>query len=243
MATQMEAPGVEGCDGISWYTIKNMYRDLKKSITDEHNRTRLQIAVQGCQIGLILEKCECRQNDVEIEMNYHPKESATRQRRRPTTRSGRTVSTLGKQGRILEGNNSTSKTERCQRKLDFDIESVDPELCGEVSQDGFGSPFTYGKGNAAHAGVEMPWCFSLVWRPPKEMVFCGAELAVAAYIFNVELPNLEILVDSEHGSPTREMIFSLVPGEILKDYVIDQVGETYRSKRMNCDGSCLRSFL
>ncbi|MED6123423.1 hypothetical protein PIB30_049022 [Stylosanthes scabra] len=170
--THGEEPLGAGNDGISWFTVKNMYRDLKRSITDEHNRTRLQIAEQGCQIGLILE-----------------------------------------------------------RKLDFNIESVDPAKFGEVAQDGFGSPFTYGNGNKAHAGVEMPWCFSMVWRPPKEMVFCGAELAVAAYIFNAELPNLEILVDTEHRNLTREMLFCLVPGEILKDYVIDLVVENLADEK------------
>ncbi|MED6146657.1 hypothetical protein PIB30_036541 [Stylosanthes scabra] len=79
---------------------------------------------------------------------------------------------------------------RLNRKLDFDVDDVDMEELGDVAQQGFGSPFTYGMGNGNHSGLEIPWCFRLVWRPPKEMVFCGKELVVAAYIYNADLPQM-----------------------------------------------------
>ncbi|MED6113662.1 hypothetical protein PIB30_072935 [Stylosanthes scabra] len=151
-----EVPVEVESDGISWYTVTNMFKDLKKSIIEENNRTRLQIAEQGGQLGMILYRCNCHQRAKDNHVNDFSKESETRgQPHRPVTSSGR--------------------------------------------------------------------CFNMVCRPPKEMVFCGKELAITTYIYNDVLPKLKSLVDFKRGTMTRETMLSLMYGEILKDEVIDMV--------------------
>ncbi|MED6169696.1 hypothetical protein PIB30_023720 [Stylosanthes scabra] len=55
------------------------------------------------------------------------------------------------------------------------------------------------------------------------MVFCGTELAVAAYIFNDDLDKEEKLVNFVGCYDTREVLHSLAPGEDVHEDVINMV--------------------
>ncbi|MED6210056.1 hypothetical protein PIB30_060505 [Stylosanthes scabra] len=126
-----------------------------------------------------------------------------------------------------------------KRQLDFNFENEEHEEWSDVAQDGLGSPFTYGTHKGYHVGVEMPWCFNLVWRPPGDMHFIGAELVVAAYIFSEDLKNTpEILVDDDHCKGNRNALCSLVPGEEVMGDVIDLV-----AGKLSHEKDSLRWFL
>ncbi|MED6195899.1 hypothetical protein PIB30_042224 [Stylosanthes scabra] len=58
------------------------------------------------------------------------------------------------------------------RILERDSLGVDQSLGSNDAHDDVGDPTT---------------CFQLIWRPPRAMVFYGAELAVVAYMFNDDL--------------------------------------------------------
>ncbi|MED6146055.1 hypothetical protein PIB30_030972 [Stylosanthes scabra] len=126
---------------------------------------------------------------------------------------------------------------KLNRKLNCNSESDKSEEWSNVAQEDIGSPFTYVAENKNYSGIEMPWCFNLIWRPPRAMLYCGAELAVAAYIFNADL---DINFVGCYG--TREVFHSLAPGEDVHEDLINMVVGKLALEEDNLHWFLLTSF-
>ncbi|KAL4314305.1 hypothetical protein AHAS_Ahas15G0071800 [Arachis hypogaea] len=69
----------------------------------------------------------------------------------------------------------------------------------------------------------IPKSMNLVFRPTVDMNLSGVELAVAAYIFNRDLPESEVLIDIGDCFASRGALMTLAPKEEVVDDVLNVV--------------------
>ncbi|XLT57891.1 hypothetical protein HN873_050495, partial [Arachis hypogaea] len=69
----------------------------------------------------------------------------------------------------------------------------------------------------------IPKSMNLVFHPTVDMNLSGVELAVAAYIFNRDLPESEVLIDIGDCFASRGALITLAPKEEVVDDVLNVV--------------------